>query len=75
MAITTTSNLTPLHECDVDDWTGDATVAMETEWYREPAGCMGLDCDVETNWGSYAFGTPQTLGDTHIYIWINTTFG
>jgi hypothetical protein len=70
MALTVTSGLTEIDDCNVDDWTGDPTVGLDTDFQIYETGCIGIDVDIETH---HMYGSTFTAADYSnrvIYVWI-----
>jgi len=70
MALTALDKTTVWDYCETDNWTGDATLGVDTDFYVEGSGSIAFDVDIET---LRVFGASQTatnLSNTAIYAWL-----
>lgn len=49
MALSWTNLATEIDDCDTDNWTGDPSVGLDTDFNYEGTGCIGADVDIETH--------------------------
>lgn len=49
MALSYTDLTTLVDDCDTDNWTGDPSVGLDTDFEYEGTGCIGIDVDIETH--------------------------
>lgn len=70
MALTVTSGLTEWDDCDTDNWTGDPSVGLDTDFKIEGTGCIGIDVDIETHRMFGAAQTATSLASNYIYAWM-----
>lgn len=70
MALAVTSGLLTGDLCNTDNWTGDPSAGLDTDFQIEGTGCIGIDVDIETH---QIFGAAQTaidLTSNFIYAWM-----
>lgn len=70
MALAITNNLNEWDDCDTDNWTGDPSVGLDTDFKIEGTGCIGIDVDIETHRMFGASKTAVDLSSNFIYVWI-----
>lgn len=70
MALTITSALTEINDCDTDNWTGDASVGLDTDFQREGTGCIGMDVDIETITAISPSFTAANYTGRILYFWL-----
>lgn len=65
MALSFTLLWSEIDDCDTDNWTGDPTVGLDTDFEYEGTGCIGVDVDIETHvMKSADFTATDMAGDT-----------
>lgn len=69
MSLNVSSNLVQIFNCDSDGMDGGWGI-YEDAWKMEGIGCLGIDCDVETEEGWYTLPGPANFTGRHYYVWI-----
>ena len=65
MALSFTLLWTEIDDCDTDNWSGDPSVGLDTDFEYEGTGCQGVDTDIETHvLKSADFTSTDMSGDT-----------
>jgi hypothetical protein len=70
MALVVTSPLTEIDDCDTDNWTGDPSVGLDTDFQREGTGCIGMDVDIETITAISPSFTAANYTGRILYFWL-----
>ena len=70
MALTVSSGLTEIDDCDTDNWTGDPSVGLDTDFQIEGTGCIGMDVDIETIAAISSAFTAADYSSRILYFWL-----
>lgn len=70
MALTVSSGLTEIDDCDTDNWTGDPSIGLDTDFQIEGTGCIGMDVDIETIAAVSSSFTAADYSSRILYFWL-----
>ena len=70
MVLTVASALTEIDDCDTDNWTGDPSIGLDTDFQREGTGCIGMDVDIETITAVSSSFTAANYTGRILYFWM-----
>lgn len=70
MALTVTSGLTEIDDCNTDNWTGDPSVGLDNDFQIYETGCIGIDVDIETHHMFGATFTATSYANRVLYVWM-----